>query len=157
MFILGFATHEEHVVNSSPVIKPPPAFNSNSLDIYAQIEYFLPENRGSEEMRFKPGQSGNPGGRPRELEGIRELARENAPLAIQTLVDVATNGRSEAARVSAAAHILDRAVGKPTPAVAGDLLDGRDVAQLTDEELLAITRRGAAILDELDEATDEAA
>jgi hypothetical protein len=38
--------------------------------------------------------------------------------AIAALAEVATNGQSEAARVSAAIAILDRAYGRPTQAVA---------------------------------------
>ena len=36
-----------------------------------------PENRGAEEgmSKFKPGQSGNPGGRPKGFAEVRELAR----------------------------------------------------------------------------------
>ena len=45
---------------------------------------------------------------------IQAMAREHAEAALQTLVDVAEDeGASEAARVSAANAILDRAYGKP--------------------------------------------
>lgn len=44
---------------------------------------------------------------------IRDAAREWTMLAIATLVDVMRNGESEAARVAAAAQILDRGYGKP--------------------------------------------
>lgn len=40
--------------------------------------------------------------------------------ALRVLLDVARNGESEAARVSAATAILDRAHGKPTQIIAGD-------------------------------------
>jgi hypothetical protein len=93
-------------------------------------------------MPWVKGESGNPGGRPKELEGIQKLARENAPLAIQTLVEVATKGKSESARVTAANALLDRGFGKPKQFVS----DNRDppvrAADLTDDVLAGIIRQG---------------
>ena len=48
---------------------------------------------------------------------IREAAQEYSAQALQVLVNVAIAGESEAARVSAANAILDRAHGKPKQAV----------------------------------------
>ena len=98
-------------------------------------------------MPWAKGQSGNPGGRPRELAGIQQLARENAPLAIQTLVEVATNGKSESARVSAATALLDRGFGKPAQFNTGDPGNFREATDMTDDELVAIidlSKRAAA-------------
>lgn len=64
-------------------------------------------------MGFQKGQSGNPGGRPKELKGVQELARTHALLAINVLARVAKSGKSESARVAAATALLDRAFGKP--------------------------------------------
>ncbi|MDE2105130.1 MAG: hypothetical protein KGL39_48325 [Patescibacteria group bacterium] len=61
--------------------------------------------------RFAPGTSGNPGGRPKTVKDVVMLARQHTTVAIQTLVDVAQNGRSEIARVRAAEVLLDRAHG----------------------------------------------
>jgi len=44
---------------------------------------------------------------------LSELARAHTDEALLTLVDVARNGRTDAARVSAANALLDRAYGKP--------------------------------------------
>ena len=62
---------------------------------------------------FKKGQSGNPGGRPKVVAEIRQLARERGPEAIAALVKVMTKGKSEAARVAAANALLDRGWGRP--------------------------------------------
>ncbi len=60
------------------------------------------------------GQSGNPGGRPRIVEAVRDIARESTTLAIETLRAIAADtGAPHAARVSAATALLDRAWGKP--------------------------------------------
>lgn len=44
------------------------------------------------------------------------MAKDHAAQALKTLADIAKSGQSEAARVSAAVAILDRAYGKPMPA-----------------------------------------
>src|SRR5262245_29160466 len=69
---------------------------------------------------FEKGQSGNPGGRPKVVAEVRELARQRAPEAIAALVKVMTEGKSEAARVAAATALLDCGWGKPTQPIAGD-------------------------------------
>ena len=61
---------------------------------------------------FQPGQSGNPGGRPKDISIVRDLARTHTSDAIQTLVSIMRDGRKEAARVAAAQAILDRGWGK---------------------------------------------
>jgi hypothetical protein len=45
---------------------------------------------------------------------LSELAQQHTELAIKTLVQIATDGCSDSARVSAVNSILDRAYGKPT-------------------------------------------
>lgn len=83
-------------------------------------------------MAFQKGQSGNPGGRPKECAEVKALARQYGPEAIEKLVTLL---RGEDARVAKAAadSLLDRAYGKPTQGVA---LSGA-VAGLTHEEWLA--------------------
>ena len=67
-----------------------------------------------------PGQSGNPGGRPKGYVEVRELAREHTAEAIEKLVAVMRKGESEQAHILAATSLLDRGWGRPTQAIAGD-------------------------------------
>jgi hypothetical protein len=63
---------------------------------------------------FKPGQSGNPRGRPPLIDDIHALAREHAPAAIKALVDAL---RDKDRAIPAAIALLDRGYGRPPQAV----------------------------------------
>lgn len=64
--------------------------------------------------KFLPGQSGNPGGRPKEATRLTELARTQTEAAVQALTEVMLNKKAPAAaRVTAACALLDRGYGRP--------------------------------------------
>lgn len=85
---------------------------------------------------WAPGQSGNPGGRPKSVGEVRRLAREQTVLAIQTLVEVASDpNATPAARVAAAGVLLDRGYGKAVQPV--ELGGPGAFDQMTTEELEA--------------------
>jgi len=65
---------------------------------------------------FKPGQSGNPGGRPK---GIAAIARQHTDKAVDVLV-AAMDEDDPRVRVAAAKEILDRGYGK-APVFTADL------------------------------------
>jgi hypothetical protein len=69
---------------------------------------------------FQPGQSGNPGGRPRVIAELRELARAHAPEAVAELARLAKDAKSETARIAAIKELLDRGFGKATQFVAAE-------------------------------------
>lgn len=59
------------------------------------------------------GTSGNPGGRPKVVAEVRDLARQYTDTAIRALADIMQDEKAPpAARVSAASVLLDRAYGK---------------------------------------------
>jgi hypothetical protein len=60
-------------------------------------------------MPFKPGKSGNPGGRPKNLVDMQELARSHTSAAIEALVSAL---KEKSSRVAAASVLLDRGWGK---------------------------------------------
>jgi len=70
---------------------------------------------------FQKGRSGNPGGRPKEVGAVRDLARAFTPQAIATLVTIMDQDNAPAsARVAAAEALLNRGWGRPTQPIAGD-------------------------------------
>src|SRR3974390_1467542 len=69
-------------------------------------------------MPFKKGQSGNPGGRPKALRQVEELARLHTVEAVKTLAAIHSDTKTPpAARVAAANALLDRGWGKARQAL----------------------------------------
>ena len=92
---------------------------------------------------FPKGVSGNPGGRPKVLGDVQELAREQSPQAINTLAKIMTDEKAPpAARVAAANALLDRGYGKPTQPISKTVAKV-DPNSMSDEELAAIAKNGA--------------
>ena len=68
--------------------------------------------------KFIKGQSGNPGGPPKELAEVQAIARQHSPAAISTLAQIMEDKKAPpAARIAAAQAILDRSYGRPPQAV----------------------------------------
>lgn len=64
---------------------------------------------------FQKGNVANPGGRPKEIRQLKELAREHTVEAIETFVKIMRDKEAPpAARVMAADKLLDRGYGKAT-------------------------------------------
>lgn len=82
-------------------------------------------------MAFQKGQSGNPGGRPKEDAEVKALARSAGPEAIEKLVELMRCDEKRTA-LAAAQALLDRGYGKPSQAV--ELSGGLDV---THEQFIA--------------------
>ena len=84
---------------------------------------------------FPPGTSGNPGGRPRVLPEMRQLARSLTSAALGTLADMMRNGPPNV-RLAAAESLLERAWGKvdgerrPYSYPAVELFGSEDLAEM---------------------------
>ena len=103
---------------------------------------------GLRSTSFRPGQSGNPTGRPtrpatiearRIFQDVADAARERTQDAIDVLAAIMKDPKAPAAaRVSAAQAILDRGYGKPAQAV--EVSAGPDLTHLSDEDLKTLER-----------------
>lgn len=94
---------------------------------------------GKSTTSFKPGVSGNAGGRPKLIAEVRELAGKQTTAAIKTLVECMASCEEGRVRVAAASAILDRAIGKPTQAITGE--DGGTIKVDNSAGLLEILKR----------------
>lgn len=91
--------------------------------------------------RFRKGQSGNPGGRPKLIGHVRELARAQTEKSIRKLVQILDDKKApHAAQVAAARELLDRGWGKPALPIGGtdDLPPVRSTRELSEAELMAL-------------------
>jgi hypothetical protein len=64
--------------------------------------------------RWAKGQSGNPGGRPRQDVHVRELARAYTEESIEVIVKIMRTSDNDMAKQRAAETLLARAYGQPT-------------------------------------------
>ena len=93
--------------------------------------------------KFSEGVSGNPGGRPKVLGEVQELARQYAPSAIAELARLALKAKSETARIAAIRELLDRGYGRARQAMEVSAPEGDplDFLRLMMEEIDVIERK----------------
>jgi hypothetical protein len=77
--------------------------------------------------KWEKGHSGNPGGRPKEVAELKEMAREHTVEAITTLVSVMQDETApHAARIRASECLLDRGYGKASQIVEASIHQGNN-------------------------------
>lgn len=74
--------------------------------------------------RFKEGTSGNPGGRPKSLADIQEIARSRSGEALDVITRIMREGKP-LEQLQAARLVLERAWGKPVAPI--DSQDGSEL------------------------------
>ena len=93
--------------------------------------------------RFKPGQSGNPGGKPKGLSAVYALGRDRLPEIMAAMVELALDTNANpAARVAAAHFVTDRVLGKSPAVVKLDV----DMAGLSNTALDAAIARELSLV-----------
>jgi hypothetical protein len=93
---------------------------------------------GRRSTSLKPGNRANPGGGPKAIISLVELARAQTEASIKTLVEIRDSTQAPAAaRVGAANALLDRGWGKPAQTVTQTIEQQRSVREWTTDELIA--------------------
>ena len=90
----------------------------------------------------KGGASPNPGGRPKEVGDVRELAKAHSAEAIETLATIMRDKDAPpAARTAAATALLDRGYGRPAQAMDAKIEVSHSVADTAAQVLMALSQR----------------
>lgn len=89
---------------------------------------------------WKPGQSGNPNGRPKKVRELASIAEEHSEKAMRKLAKLIDSDDDRVA-LAAAQALLDRSMGKPTQTNVN--VNKSDVADLDIAELYAIAKSGS--------------
>jgi hypothetical protein len=101
---------------------------------------------------WEKGKSANPGGRPKTVREVRELANQYTVKAILTIAELMEDRDvPHKVRLAAAALLLDRAHGRPTQMISGDpdgpalVLQIVKLAGASPEQIEAYRRSGGEI------------
>lgn len=118
---------------------------TGSTDDIAQTAPPLIPSHGNGVLRpWQPGQSGNPSGTPKATRAALRLAKAAAPDAMRLLIAMMNDPAEDSrARLVAAAHVLDRAMGKPKEAPPDD--DGGEKVDLSSLSAEQRDELGAAL------------
>src|SRR6185503_8535967 len=126
-------TMSNRVIQATEPVKPMTNYNRN------------PNGIGG----YRPGQpSANPGGRPKGSSAVQLRCLQYCGEAVDVLRDIMRNQeatKSDALRLAAANAILERGVGKDAQSVALDLNLTKKLDELSDDELIALRDRYAAL------------
>ena len=93
---------------------------------------------------FKPGESGNPGGRPKDTDEVKEgkeMLRRAMPEAVRAVVEVLNNPEAKVSeRLTAATIILDRVLGKAAQPIVADIYEDESSHTMTLDEMYELAK-----------------
>ena len=106
-----------HATKKTPALNRKMCFFKDALltpftDKWYVCDMSISHQNRTSSGQFLSGQSGNPGGRPKDEHRVSELARSYTVEAIETLVDLMRHGKDERVLGTAAQALLDRGWGK---------------------------------------------
>ncbi len=101
---------------------------------------------------FRPGQSGNPNGRPKKIQTVAQLAEDNSEKALKKLIKLIDDTNSKVA-LAAAQAVLDRAMGKPKQSLDVGTTK-KNAADYDESDLLTIAGMGRAGADQEEEGRE---
>lgn len=117
----------------------------------------IPQPHGGALRPWLPGQSGNPGGVSNATREAIRLAKETSPRAMAALIAIMDDPAEDTrARIVAAVHVLDRALGRPKdkPPDAETKAARFDFSRLTSDQLRVLHEALLAGMVEPDESGD---
>jgi hypothetical protein len=127
----------------SPASRRLSALASSGLSVFApeafsrQMDAPNPSGVGG----FRPGQSGNPGGRPQSVSAIQLAARRHCLEAIERLADIMRNGGPDApAKIAACRELLDRGFGRPAQSIDLAVSARKQILEMDADQLAAAER-----------------
>lgn len=107
---------------------------ASAVDAAPSLNPAATESRTPARGRFRPGESGNPGGRPKAFAEVKAHAAQYTAEAIDALVKIARAPKTPPpVKVAAWREVMDRAIGRPPQAVTGEGGGPIQVAAIVDE------------------------
>ena len=72
-------------------------------------------------MTWQKGKSGNPSGRPKVVNEVRDLARQYGRRALEAIAELAEKSSDDKVRLQAWDKLLDRGYGRPSQHIEADI------------------------------------
>ncbi len=104
-------------------------------------EYKVGYGKPPKEHQFQPGQSGNPGGRPRKIKEAEDILLENLKKATEKLSKL-VDSEDDRVSLQASVQVVERMLGKAVQKV--ETKDTSDAKEMSEDDLADIATAGSA-------------